>query len=607
MKTNLITVLRSRLLILASAAALLYSSQAVAQMSETSISTIERAMTDELARSKNELKLKGLVNPFFISYTVTDETKLEIQATNGSLIRSNDHHTRTENVRLLINDYQLDDENFSDNSSMFGGGAPSPETSLPLDDDYLAIRRTLWLSTDDLFKQSNELFTKKKAALASKQLSDEVKNLPDFSHATKAEIIQPPATKSFDRSTMEKLARDISRVFTTYPDIQTSNVSLKVTNDYEIARNTEGSHIRKPTTLAIVRVVATAQAIEDGEPLVLSFNYAEADPGSWPNQAAIIQRTTELAESMKALVHANRFSEKTYTGPILFEGDAARDLLLTNIVARLSAHREDALGGADVTQLLGGLRRSSLKDRLKTRILPVTISIWDDPTYQVSGKKLIGSYAADEEAVVPEAPLKLIDNGILSTLYMTRTPTKEVRETNGHARSEEGVPSGSSENEPGPGVVIVKDSKALAKDTLRQRLFQYAKDDGYNYAIVCRSLGTVSDLASNPDFGFTDILSRAKAIQPALLYKVFRDGHEELLRGAQITYPTPRDLREIATSQDTMIYNTLAPASGGLFSIVATIPMTLIGPSQILSPELEIERRDMKATPTVAVVARPKE
>ncbi len=369
----------------------------------------------------------------------------------------------------------------------------------------------------------------------------------------------------------------------------------------------KGSHIRKPVTLSILKIVATAQAVDDGEPLVLSFSYAEPTPGAWPNHDTILKRTRALAESMQALVHAKRFSEKAYTGPVLFEGDAARDLLLTNIVARLAAHREDVLGGADVASLLGGVKRSGLKDRLNTRILPANISVIDDPTYSRHGKKMLGSYSADEEAVVPDAPLKLIDNGFLKTLYMTRTPTKEIRETNGHARSNEGIPVGTGESEAGPGVVIIKDTKALSEDTLRERLFQYAKDDGYDYAMVCRSFGTTSDLIAGGDFGFADILERSKAIQPALLYKVYRDGREELTRGGEIAFPSTRDLREIATSQDTIVYNTLAPAGGGLFSFGATIPMTLIGPSQILSPELEIERREMKATPIKAVVPRPLE
>src|SRR5947209_12269642 len=86
------------------------SLNATAQVSEKTISTIERAMSDELARAKGELHLKGLIDPFFIAYTVADQTRLDIAASNGSLTRSEENHDRKENVRLLVNNYQFNED-----------------------------------------------------------------------------------------------------------------------------------------------------------------------------------------------------------------------------------------------------------------------------------------------------------------------------------------------------------------------------------------------------------------------------------------------------------------------------------------------------------------
>src|ERR1017187_1727341 len=144
------------------------------QVSDTTISIVERAMNDELVRAKSDLHLAGLIDPFFIAYTVADQKKLEIVASNGALTRSEDHHERKETVRLLLNNYQFNDENFTDNTGLFSFSS-APDNALPLDDDYTGIRRVLWLSTDDLFKEANESFSKKKAALEHKQLSPELK------------------------------------------------------------------------------------------------------------------------------------------------------------------------------------------------------------------------------------------------------------------------------------------------------------------------------------------------------------------------------------------------------------------------------------------------
>src|SRR5436190_11234200 len=73
-------------------------------LTEKSITTIERAMQDELVRAKEQLRVKGLIDPFFIQYTVSDQRKLDISASNGALTNSNETRTRQENVRLLVGD-----------------------------------------------------------------------------------------------------------------------------------------------------------------------------------------------------------------------------------------------------------------------------------------------------------------------------------------------------------------------------------------------------------------------------------------------------------------------------------------------------------------------
>jgi hypothetical protein len=103
-----------------------------------------------------------------------------------------------------------------------------------------------------------------------------------------------------------------------------------------------------------------------------------------------------------------------------------------------------------------------------------------------------------------------------------------------------------------------------------------------------------------------DMLANGKMIVPTLIYKVYRDGHEELLRGAEIGLPSIRDFREMIASKETVTRNMLiAGGSGGLFSFGAKVPATLIAPEDILSPELEVQKKKGEAYPTLPVVARP--
>jgi TldD protein len=583
----------------------LFAQQADAQkISEKSITTIERAMNDELLRAKDQLRLQGLADPFFITYTVSDHYKLDIQASYGSLTNSNESHNRQQNVRLMVGDYQLNDENFNAGGGGLFGGGGGPDNTLPLEDDYAGIRRSLWLSTDDLYKQANETFSKKKAALQNKQLAEDVRDLADFARAPINTSVAAPIDLNIDRRAYEDLARDLSSIFQSYPDIQSSKVGFTFSEGYQFIATTEGTRTRKPVVLCQFRAQGTAQAAQDGEPVSLSIEHASKLAQDLPNRAQLIVAVTTLAKNIVALRVAQRFGDKEYTGPVLFEGVAGPQLIVENFIPRLAAKREDVLGGSP--DIFGGGKNPSLKEKLNTRVLPKTMTVVDDPTHKEhAGKELLGSYVADEEGTAPKPALKLIEQGMLKTLYMTRTPTKELREPNGHSRSLAGGP-GTGSFGPGPGVITITDSKPVTSSEMRKQLFERAKDNGYDYAVVVKQISTGVITSEDAPVNFDDIISGGKYIIPALMYKIYKDGREELIRGAEINLPTARDWREIMTSKETVTENVLVPSpNAGPFNFNARIASSYIGPRAVMCPELEVHKKKTGANPTQPVVARP--
>jgi len=593
-----------RITFVLSALFVLFSVEANGQVTDKTISVIEHAMSDELARAKSELRLKGLIDPFFIAYTVADQSKLEISASNGALTLSDDSRERRENVRLLVNNYQFNDENFNDNTGFFSFSS-APDNTLPLDDDYVGIRRVLWLSTDDLFKAANESFTKKKAAFEHKQLSDELRNLPDFSQAPAIQVAVPPVELTYDRTALETLTKDVSAVFAAHKEIQTSSVTLTITNSYEWILNTEGTRVRKPATLCEFRMLASTQAVEDGQPLMLTRSFVAKTPDKLTSRADLLAAAEQVASQLVALRTAPMF-DKEYTGPVLFEGEAAQDFVSDNLISRIVAQREDVLGN-DVSSIFASGRRSSLKEKLNTRILPTSVSVRDISLTPSTGKAdLLGYYAFDDEGVAPPAAgLMMVDKGILKTLYMTRTPTKEIREPNGHARSMAGALPGMGEASPAGGVVEYKDAKGIRFVDMKKQLLERAKDDGYDFGLIVRGIqGSIP--SEEAGFSLQSMLAGGKMIIPALLYKVYRDGHEELVRGAEIGPPSIRDLREMISSKETVTRDMLVSGgAGGLFAFSSKVPATFIGPQSILSPELEVQKKKGEAYPTLPVVARP--
>lgn len=570
------------------------------RMSEKTISVIESAMKDELARSSSELKRTGLTTPFYIGYSVTDNFRADVTAAFGALTKSTTNRTRQLNLRLMVGDYQLNDENFQDGGGgIFGGGGAPLDMNLSLDDDYDGIRRGFWLATDNLFKEANETFTKKKAALERKQLSEEDKNLPDFAKAPAVTVVEAPIELQYDKAMVEDFVRTISATFAKYPEIQNCQVSLTYNNNYQFFKSTEGTLFRKPSVSCDMNIQASAQSTDDGEPMGLSLSYSAQSPSQLP-MVKILKESEQLAKTLAELIKAPKYNDKEYTGPVMFDDDAARDFINDQIIAKFAASREDVLGGNVVISF--GTKGGSFQKKLGTRVLPTSVTVRDNPLVKTRDNiSLLGSYSIDDEGVKP-FDMTLVENGILKTMYMSRTPTKEVKEPNGHARSSGGSTA------PAPGIVEYIDKKAVPAINIRKDLAKRAKENGYNHAFIIRSTKRATLLFADGMGNIDDLLSGEKAIIPSLIYKVdLKTGAEQLMRGLEVTFPTSRDIRELISSKETSITNMglSGGGQGGFFSFGSKVPGTLIGPNTILVPELEVRKKKTSAYPTKPVVERP--
>ncbi|MCD4747559.1 MAG: hypothetical protein K8R58_14785, partial [Bacteroidales bacterium] len=93
------------------------------------------------------------------AYTLCDGKILFINATLGALITSKEMPVRNSFVRVMVGDYKVNDENFEDanNITVYDVG----DISLPIDDDYFGIRRSLWLATDKIYKSAAENYKTK--------------------------------------------------------------------------------------------------------------------------------------------------------------------------------------------------------------------------------------------------------------------------------------------------------------------------------------------------------------------------------------------------------------------------------------------------------------
>jgi predicted Zn-dependent protease len=234
---------------------------------------------------------------------------------------------------------------------------------------------------------------------------------------------------------------------------------------------------------------------------------------------------------------------------VLFAPDAATDVV-ASLVGTNVLGRKPQLGRPNRT--VGAFATS-----FKTRVLPNFLSVVDDPTLRdFQGRSLVGNYEVDDDGVKAQ-PVTLIDNGTLINYLVGRQPIRDFPSSNGHGRAGTGAYPA-----PNLGVLLLKSKEAQSPEELKKRVVQMITDQGKPYGYRVETLGPGNS--------------------PRLLYRVYPDGHEELVRGAVFSELDVRALRSdlIAVGNDPQVSN----RAGG-------IATTVISPS-LLFDELEVKRAD---------------
>jgi TldD protein len=452
---------------------------------------ILRALVDELDRSLPGLKLEDLERPYFIEYGLTDGASAYVTANLGAVTDRGQTRGRALRTDVRVGSYELDNSNFGG-----GGGGGGEGAAMPIDDDYAAIRQAIWWMTDRDYKNVVEELVQKKAFMESKLIQDKP---ADFARVAPVVHLETRATLQLDPAPVEELAGALSALYRDFPDVQSSSatVGTYVGNKYLV--NTEGTRLRTPVTRCYVAVRATVQA-EDGMRLSGSKTYYANTFAELPPRAQLEADCRQLAKQLLAARQAPVLA--SYSGPVLFEPEAA-----TQIFAR-------QFGGA----FCGGQRpvgsRTSPDDfanKLNKRILPRFLDVVDDPTLTtVAGETVMGHYTYDDQAV-PAQRVALVEHGRLKNLLMSRNPSKEFAQSNGHGRGNYG--------RAGVGCLVVTSQNPRTADELKADLLEACADEGLEFGLRIAAFGSVGDSGGTT---------------PLLMYKVFPDGHEELVRGAEI-------------------------------------------------------------------------
>lgn len=549
-----------------------------------------RSMTNEIARTR-QLTLIAGAPLYYVSYLFAKGDSFLVAASNGALLNRLDGTLRVPTVNVRVGNYDSDHANFV--ATGIYQGTRYPAERFPLDDNDLAMRRNWWLLTDMAYKSGAQSLNLKRASLQNVQASS---NLPDYTRPDQPTVLLlPESTAAFDKSLWEQRVRKLSALFKRQPAILDSQVQFGFSRGTEYFANSEGSIVRRPFGIGFLRIVASTLAA-DHTTLWDNLEYLALRDQDFPSEQQIQADIERMMDRLVASTAAPM--AENYRGPVLFEGQAAAQLVAQLIGRQLWIPRKPV----SVPNRPVNWPRPELEGRLGMTVISEKLSVRDDPTLRsFASQPLVGHTEVDLEAVVPQ-PLTLIRAGKLEALFRTRTPSTEGDISNGRAR----IPGIFGAHRGAPSNLIIEASESVPEDSLKQQLIAMATRAGKPYGLLVRKLDFPS---TGPSATLAKAFSGATGggkmpvSLPLAIYRVYPDGREELVRGVSFRDLELRALRDLAAAGDRQhifqyLENGAMFAQMGAGSYVAEC--SIISPSLLLEEvELEPVNLDLPTQPLV--------
>jgi predicted Zn-dependent protease len=527
------------------------------------------AMQSELTRSMT-LSLKTLDKPYFVSYMIDDGMAWTASAFQGGLVNTRASRFRTPAVQVRVGDYEFDNTNGGPGR---GRGASYNLSGFPLDDDPLVIRQYLWLETDSAYKGAVQAIAQKRASRRSVNVTDQ---LPDFAKAKPFTLNEDRPLITFDNKAWNERIRRVSAIFGEFSNLRDSAVTYSVIDGVHRYVNNEGTRVRQMQTEVRVQLAANIQAA-DGMVLRDTESFYQHDVNRMPSEEELSKTVRTIANQLTKLAAAPMGED--YSGPILFEGTASAQLMADLLGRNLHVARPPA-GGGFGRGGRGGPGRggaTELQGRRGVRIMPDMFTVVDDPTLPGFGHNEV-----DNEGV-PSLPVALVEKGVLKDFLRTRLPVQGFDESNGRAMMG---------NSPAPTNLVISTAEKSSLAEMKQKMIDLCKQRSLKYGVVIRKL----------DFPTGGAFGAAGVAPPLYVYRLYIDGHEEMIRGVRLRSVDARSLKDILLAGDDM--TTLDYVEGGSADVSVRAPSVLIDDLELEKVNDTLPKLPTAPSPLVAGAAR---
>ena len=525
---------------------------------ETPADPILNAMQQELSRSFKNLQQAPLP-PYFLSYQLTDNRSVNIAASFGAIVSSGDVNSRLLDLDLRVGDYSLDNTHALRGAAAgLNLGGQGGRLNMPLDDDPDALRVALWRETEAKYRQAAERYQKVKANVKV-QVEAEDKS-GDFSREPAETYVEPVAQFSIDRTAWERRMRAYTAPFLGHKEIIDSSAELDAEIETRRYVNSDGTHIRISSPFYRIIISATAKA-DDGMELPLYQTYMSFHEGGLPDDAAVLKDVHQMIVTLLALVKAP--IAEPYTGPAILSGRASAVFFHEIFGHRVEGQRQK---NEDEAQ--------TFKNKVGQPVLPDFLSVYSDPGLkQLDGVDLMGYYPFDDEGVKARR-VTVVDKGILKNFLMSRAPIQGFDRSNGHGRRQQGFEVVARQSN-----LIVEASQTVSREELKKKLIEQINAAHKPYGLF------FDDIEGG--FTFTQrVIPNAFNVRPTVVYRVYPDGREELVRGVDlIGTPLIAFSKIVAADNQTAVFNGVCGAESGWVPVSAASPGLLVS-------EIEVQRKE---------------
>jgi predicted Zn-dependent protease len=510
------------------------------------------AMQEELTRSLTTLESKP-APPYFLSYEIRDAQSMEVDGAYGAVTAGRENHRRLLTLDLRVGTPVFDNTHPTRGFDL-GMIDRHSRVEVPIEDNATAIRHALWQETDRTYKRAIERLTRVKADASVRAALEDSSS--DFSNEPAVQHVEPAKPIVFDRAMWERKIKAYTAPFAHEWDIYDGDARVSVEGETRWYVNSDGSRLQ--TTNAYYRLLISAYTkAADGMVLPRYESYVATSPAGLPDDSTVAHAVARMIADLHALKTAPVLD--AYTGPAILSGRASGVFFHEVFGHRIEGHRQKNEEDAQ-----------TFKKKVGDKILPDGFTVYFDPTQRRIGTTdLAGYYLYDDEGVQARR-VDVVKNGVFANFLLSRSPIAGFDHSNGHGRSQ-----------PGFGVVarqsnlVVTSAQPVSRDELKRMLVQLIVDQHKPFGLLFDDI----------EGGFTMTersIPNAFNVIPVMVYRVYPDGKEELIRGVDlIGTPLTVFSKVVAADADLQVFNGVCGAESGWIPVSASSPDLLLSQIEV--------------------------